>query len=49
MLLENSDLKNFMGETARMKANKMDWSTVAEEVAVYYCKLARCSELATAI
>ena len=49
MLLENSDLKNFMSETARKKANKMDWSTVAGEVAVYYCKLARCSELATAI
>ena len=49
MLLENSDLRNFMSESARVKANSMNWSTVAAEVADYYCNLARCSELATAI
>ena len=49
MLLENSDLRNFMSERARVKANSMNWSTVAAEVADYYCNLARCSELATAI
>ena len=49
MLLENLDLRNFMSERARVKANSMNWSTVAAEVADYYCNLARCSELATAI
>lgn len=49
MLLENLDLRNFMSESARVKANSMNWSTVAAEVADYYCNLARCSELATAI
>ena len=49
MLLENVDLRNFMSETARVKANSMNWSTVAAEVAQYYCNLTRCSELATAI
>ena len=49
MLLENLDLRNFMSERARVKANSMNWSTVAAEVADYYCKLARSSELATAI
>ena len=48
MLLENLDLRNFMSESARVKANSMNWSTVAAEVADYYCNLARCSELATA-
>ena len=49
MLLENLDLRNFMSESARVKANSMNWSTVAAEVAQYYCNLTRCSELATAI
>lgn len=49
MLLENADLRNFMSETAHGKANSMNWSIVASEVADYYCRLVKCNELATAI